>query len=724
MNNGSRKLQAVMFTDVVGYTQQTADDEKRMVDMISAINRLIAAIVKAYKGKFIKQIGDGTLSTFDSAFAAALCAVRVTQAVDDKFPVQIRVGIHLADIILKDNDVWGSGVNIASRIESKAEHGCIFVSEEVRHSLTAHPEFAFEEKGSFELKGVPEPVPLFKLTVPLSSLHKNDPEKLLFKERLIGFLKLGVAVVLVFAFIVYLWKSGSGDEPIDTLNIAIIGDVSLEQKQQLEKLFRYRFAPLLTVDIKTNSEKSEDAQLTLQLTQTGENSYDTDITFALNGSRSVLHQEIVPLMKLESVVATSYSALASHLLVAGSQQSRFLDKKTLDAAVFANEALVILQNEFNKDDLARAESLFAKIQKVVPQHKSLPVLKCYSAIIRFRNAFENRQANQQEMDERCNSLLEHQDQTTFSELMFSSYLRESGELDAARMYLERIDTALPDTAISHAKLLFESASQNKARQALNYLEEWQAISPIFSWEVTYSIAKYYHEVHEYEVAADLYAMLVQFYPDKPSLLTNQATVDFILGNFEQAVITYEKLNAIKPSAFSLTNQGTVYYYLGRFTEALRSYRDALKLTPNDYLLWGNYADTCREVPQQCADEDSGYRTALNIALQDSKSITPDRDPWLYLDVAHFTSQLGDFSKADGFFAAVEKELESDESLKPYYFYYRAINLLSQDKIQEAETELSRAVEYGYPRRLVVNTPDFIRQWQGMPFFQSLKKEHE
>ena len=117
MPQQKRKLAAIMFTDIVGYTESMSIDEQAAIQAVRKKRSIIQPLIKEHSGVFVKEIGDGTLSYFVSVIDASTCAVKLqTLTFDDKF-LNIRIGIHVGDIVFDGEDVFGEGVNIASRLE-------------------------------------------------------------------------------------------------------------------------------------------------------------------------------------------------------------------------------------------------------------------------------------------------------------------------------------------------------------------------------------------------------------------------------------------------------------------------------------------------------------------------------------------------------------------------------------------------------------------------------
>jgi adenylate cyclase len=133
-----RKLDAIMFTDMVGFSRQMGTDEAHTLRLLEVHNQLMRQAVIEYYGHVIKTIGDAFLVEFPSVVHAVQCAQRIQEQLrayntgkESAEQVHVRVGIHLGDIVQQDGDVFGDGVNIASRLQTLAEPDTICISHKV-----------------------------------------------------------------------------------------------------------------------------------------------------------------------------------------------------------------------------------------------------------------------------------------------------------------------------------------------------------------------------------------------------------------------------------------------------------------------------------------------------------------------------------------------------------------------------------------------------------------
>ena len=165
-----RRLAVIMFTDMVGYSKKVHQDEETALKLLTEHNRVLEAQINAHNGNIIKTIGDSFMVDFDSAFNAVNCAVEIQKelaqinaGIAPEERMEVRIGIHVGDVIYRENDVFGDGVNIASRIEGLAGGGEIFISFDVFSITYGKLKSPFKDVGSRELKNIDRPVHVYEV---------------------------------------------------------------------------------------------------------------------------------------------------------------------------------------------------------------------------------------------------------------------------------------------------------------------------------------------------------------------------------------------------------------------------------------------------------------------------------------------------------------------------------------------------------------------------------
>jgi adenylate cyclase len=178
-----RRLAAVVFTDIAGYTALSERDESLALALLEKHNSLIRSVVAAHRGKEIKTIGDAFLLEFDSTLDAVLCAMEIQRAFwkqNEGSPeaerLFLRIGVHVGDVVVQNNDLFGDAVNFASRIEHEADPGGICISEQVYSQVRNKLMYPVVKLPQQKLKNVEERADLYLIELPWQgSLQEPRP---------------------------------------------------------------------------------------------------------------------------------------------------------------------------------------------------------------------------------------------------------------------------------------------------------------------------------------------------------------------------------------------------------------------------------------------------------------------------------------------------------------------------------------------------------------------
>jgi len=136
-----RQLAAIMFTDIVGYTALMGSDEKKAFELLDKNRKLQNPIIEEFHGRNIKELGDGILTSFSTVSDAVSAALKIQEICRQTDEFSLRIGIHQGEVVLEGDDVFGDAVNIASRLQSVAEPGTIYVSESVYQNISNKTQF-------------------------------------------------------------------------------------------------------------------------------------------------------------------------------------------------------------------------------------------------------------------------------------------------------------------------------------------------------------------------------------------------------------------------------------------------------------------------------------------------------------------------------------------------------------------------------------------------------
>jgi len=223
-----RRLAAIMFTDITGYTALMGKDEDRAVEMLQINREIHTRMLEKHHGTLIKEMGDGILTSFNSSFDAVKCALEI-QSESKKKEIPLKIGIHEGDMIFEGDDVLGDGVNIASRLQDITETGGISISESIYKNVKNKPGIyaAFLEEKL--LKNVDEPVKVYRVS-DVEILEKKKPAEKIKRpvyRRSTPYLILGGIFIFIVAAVM-IWKNLPDKEPeIATVDQSIIPDKSI-----------------------------------------------------------------------------------------------------------------------------------------------------------------------------------------------------------------------------------------------------------------------------------------------------------------------------------------------------------------------------------------------------------------------------------------------------------------------------------------------------------------
>ncbi len=165
-----RKLVAILAADVASYSRLMEIDEERTLATLSAFRLVTDRLISRHDGRICGTAGDSILAAFGSALAAVQCAVDIqnelSQSNDELEKdrrMQFRIGINVGDVMLKDGDIFGDGVNIAARLEGLADPGGVCISRGIHDHVMKKLPFEFEDLGEQSVKNIAQPVRVYRL---------------------------------------------------------------------------------------------------------------------------------------------------------------------------------------------------------------------------------------------------------------------------------------------------------------------------------------------------------------------------------------------------------------------------------------------------------------------------------------------------------------------------------------------------------------------------------
>lgn len=368
-----------MFTDIVGYTALMQADEEKAAQVRAKHRSVFEAEHQIHQGNIIQYYGDGSLSVFKSALEAVECAIALQQKLQDGLEVPIRIGIHLGDIVFDKTEVYGDGVNFASRIESMGAAGAILLSDKLNDELKNHRHISTISLGEFKLKNIAESVEIFAIS--------NDgiriPDIAELKGK--GKRKQHVKSIAVLPFVNMsnqedseFFSDGITEEIINAL--AKIGQLKVTSRTS-SFYFKNKQIPISQIakelKVSTILEGSvrihrDNLRITAQLIQADEDYHFWSETWDRKMENIFDIQDEISLL-----IADKLREHFGHFEI----MDRLVDTQTKSITAYEYSLRAkYYQNKWNPEDSKKAISLYEKALEIDPQHAQsyVGMADCYS----------------------------------------------------------------------------------------------------------------------------------------------------------------------------------------------------------------------------------------------------------------------------------------------------------------------------------------------------------
>jgi TolB-like protein/class 3 adenylate cyclase/Flp pilus assembly protein TadD len=569
-----RKLAAIMFTDMVGYSALSQRDEKLAQELLEEHRRLLRKIFPRFNGSEIKTIGDAFLVEFGSALEAAQCAIEIQRTLAKRDAdasadrqIQVRIGVHIGDVVHRGGDVYGDGVNIASRIEPVAGPGGICVSMDVERQIRNALEARFEKLAPTELKNISVPMDLFRIVLPWET--KALPSKSEIRKRQSGsdkserrprsWIWVAAASALLFAIGIGWWWTTRKPLPAHDQPVSRASD-------QLGNIPEKSIAVLPFENLSSDKENAYFAdgiqdEILTRLSKIAD--------LKVISRTSTQHYKSAP----ENLSEIGKQLGVAHILEGSVQKS--------GEAVRVNVQLIKAAN----DSHLWADTFDRKLTDIFSVESE--VAKAIADQLRAHLSGQEEQViaakptdNPEAYDAYLRGLAYTLKGTTPANFLAAQkYLKEAVQLDpkfalgwAVLSYTDAlgyITTALQPTV----------ALREEARQAT---ETAFTLQPNLGEAV---LAKgYYHYacLKDYDTAVHHFEQARQLLPNSSQIPEALAYVTRRRGQWDRSESYFNEAERLDPRNVELLDQHALsYYYLRRFSEALRKLDQVLDITPDD-----------------------------------------------------------------------------------------------------------------------------------------------
>ena len=209
----TRQLAAIMFTDIVGYTALMGKDSNKALELIRISKEIQKPLVEKHNGKWLKEMGDGAMAQFSTALDAVNCSIEIQKTARGELDAKLRIGIHSGDITIEDDDVYGDGVNVASRLESIADPGGIYISHSIQNAIQGQTDVQAKYLGEVKLKNVDYGVRTYALQgvglpIPDTKEEKEMSGRFLAELQRRGVIRAGLTYIVAGIFLILLLREG------------------------------------------------------------------------------------------------------------------------------------------------------------------------------------------------------------------------------------------------------------------------------------------------------------------------------------------------------------------------------------------------------------------------------------------------------------------------------------------------------------------------------------
>ncbi len=224
----ARMLVAILFADVAGYSKLMHEDEDSALQLISRFETVFQEEVIQAGGQIVHQQGDGILCLFKSAVSAVQASLAMQLRFRNEIEVPVRIGIHTGDVIEREGDVYGDGVNIASRLENMGKPGTVLFSNSIYEKIVNHKTFEVASLGMIRLKNIRKPLEVYALANPGLEVPRSDELVTMVSQPVSGLgAKLmarlpAIALVVLTLLGLKLWNDASSRTQVVDKSIAVL----------------------------------------------------------------------------------------------------------------------------------------------------------------------------------------------------------------------------------------------------------------------------------------------------------------------------------------------------------------------------------------------------------------------------------------------------------------------------------------------------------------------
>jgi adenylate cyclase len=727
-HSNRRRLVAVLFADMVGSTALAHSNEALALELLEVLRKVVRKSADAQGGKIIKNLGDGFLLTFESGLAAVRCGWAIQQALAERNRVEnenkrfhVRIGVNLGDVEERDGDVFGNGVNLASRLMSTAIPGEVLLTQPVFDQLDPETRSLAVLRSERNIVNFPNPVITYRIAAPEGA----PPPRPARKKRRVQWISAGavtLAIVAAAAFWLDLHPGANADSRIllavlpiseskpDAASAPLIEGLVETMSAELTRVAQYRAglqvipsSEVLSRKFATTADAAKFFRVNRILTCKLQR-VDQTVRVWLTLEDPNLHQAIGSAIRdglltnvfvLQKELATEALGLLKLTAPASAPEApRATRTENGEAYLAYLNGLGFLARFDKETDLRAAVEEFEKALKLDPgfalAHGGLAEA-CWRLFeregdTRWKTRAEEEAALARSVDSpRIHSVL--------GLIAAGNGNPEQAVIEYQRAAVQ--NPASPDAQFGLARAYAESGRYAEAEQTYT-----KAIrqNPRY-WAGYNALASYYLGRNLYTNAEANYLRAAEITPDNYLVACNLGGLYFYMDRREEARKSLNRSIELQPNADAFSNLGTLEFAENRYSNACQQFERAVQLGANEPTVWGNLADAWRQTGQSQAKIEATYERALemtNIRLR----IKPN-DISRQIQAAYYLAHLGKTNEA---LETCEKaRATTPEDL--IVIYNAALVYERVGQRAKALEALRQAAKGGYSRQEIEGNPD-------------------
>lgn len=751
-----RKLAVIMFTDIVGYSSLMESDEGTALYLLEMNRQIIKSSLKNHKGTWIKEIGDGSLSTFRSTIDALNCTSEILKLIDEFPNLKLRIALHLGDIIQENNDIFGDGVNVTSRLEPLAPTNGIAITEHFYNQIKDKTSHNFQSIGFPILKNIKAKIEVFTWD-PLDKNHgsPNITNQGINKEsKVLSWVGINKKIIIVSLLLClgsyFIWQQSiilpkksqelaTTSDHIDENSIAVLKFHHIGKQIHNQYFNEGLSEELLNIlsRIKELKVASRTSSWSLPDNVTSDMVRERlKVNYLVEGSVRRSEDKIritVQLIETKTgfhLWTETYDRKVDDILAIQDEIAHKITR-SLKLLLSAQSLKAIkVKNSINPD----AYDLYLQAKNFLRQSKTKPNVN--SAINHFNMALEIEDNFELAFAGLCDSQIELYKLTLVIN-DFKQAERSCLSILRSNSYQYEIYVSLGKLYLISGK--FHDAETNfQAALTLN----------LSSVDALIGLARTQHYLNNPALAEQYFVRAIQTAPNNSDAHDHYATYLFYLGQSDKAIREYKKVIALNPNYaeaynslggvyFSngdielgikvfkqslaiqetqeaYSNLGTAYFMTKDFEQAAKMYQQAIKLSPDDHRYWGFLAESYEHIPTKQELVITTYQQAIKIAEKLLEINNNSNETLASLALY--------YSKAQQEKQAIKllKKLENEELL-PDLLYTISLSYLSLNNHELALNFLTKAINKGYDKEVIYADENFAALIKNQRFIDITSK---